>query len=695
MNELAFKFYSIIKNEDVPPYLGEGFLVCADGLGGSGSVVHEIDREKHPDLKNELFEAAFGDIGKDELAFCADYVDSLLSEMADEKSDTSAMWGSRIATVRFIYVMTKKPEGMADVSSESDRAAIAKFIHKGLLSVKNHFDLSVGSITGMLPLPTTLCSVKYEDKGDYVLAESIWAGDSRCYYITADGLKCASIDDEGSNGGITNLFDALDETVTTLNYKKFEIKKPCVLLTASDGIFDTFKPSVNHSFEPENFGVEQEILSHVMKASSPEEASVLLHDCYNKDHRGDDSTLCFVPIGFDSYEDVKKVLKPRADKICALWDEFKTRESQLFSLSVDENSLASYVKQRTRDKFSTIVAKIAELYSTDTPDPVFTKELSEFFAEKKAELAKSLLGRRAGALEANITKFEAELLNEPSIAVLPKKGTKDKVCVFNPLGGKCITDASVRAADLVDKKAELEKRVDAYENELGALKKLKEELRISCKELSESLIDEDGDMGAAWSKNMEIFASLSACLRSIYKTDDNIEKPVIVKGAPAKYSQLISASARIIDKVNGANGKLKYAKTQYSMALRSYKSAIGAIMLQIKSSFSAVDTLLTERAVKSYHLSSKISDEELNEAFKSEISSVLSSPASTEKLVEIITNALKGALDGASAIEQSYNEARLKRFKEYYKAMTMPREEIEALEGKIKATINAYDCDLA
>lgn len=686
MNELAFKFYSIIKNEDVPPYLGEDFLVCADGLGGSGSVVHEIDREKHPELKDELFESAFGDIGREELAFCADYIDSLLSEMADEKSDTSAMWGSRIATVRFIYVLTKKPEGMADISSEEQRREISKFVHKGLVKVKKDFDLDVGKVSGMLPLPTTMCAMRYEDKGDYVLAESIWAGDSRCYIITPEGLRCASIDDEASNGGITNLFDALDDTVTTLNYRKFEIKKPCVLLTASDGIFDTFKPNVTFSFDPENLGVEKEILSHIMKASSPSEAGTLLHDCYNKDHRGDDSTLCFVPIGFKDFEDVKATLKPRADKICQLYKDYQDKSSQLFSLSINEDDIASYVLQRTRDKLPKIASLIAEAYSTGSADPVITDELLALIEERRASIASSLRTKRSGALIASIDAFGAKLLENPRLAIISKKSAGE--CVFNSSASlKIIGDLSSRAHDLLKKQETLEARREAYEAQLPELKKVGKELKLNCRTLADELLELDTDT-SKWLKKKELFNLLLFALRGI--CDDELRAIPKIKGISDTYSALIAGSNEIIKDTLNLKGKLEYAETQVALAKRSYKHALDTLLAFLKASRAHIEANLTPEAIRAYSLTTEVSEAEVRGLLASELPSVLSSAENTERVAQIIKKALQGALNSTSVIESQYNSARLARFKDYYRSMTSPREKIEALDAQIKAVIAEY-----
>ena len=62
---LSFEFYSVLKNEDAPPFIGDDLLVCADGLGGAGGHVHVIDYAKHPDMRGELLEAAYGDFDAD------------------------------------------------------------------------------------------------------------------------------------------------------------------------------------------------------------------------------------------------------------------------------------------------------------------------------------------------------------------------------------------------------------------------------------------------------------------------------------------------------------------------------------------------------------------------------------------------------------------------------------------------------
>lgn len=59
MNKNGFEFYHIVKNEDAHPFShlwekGDGFIVAADGLGGSGSTVHRLSDEQHARLAETL-----------------------------------------------------------------------------------------------------------------------------------------------------------------------------------------------------------------------------------------------------------------------------------------------------------------------------------------------------------------------------------------------------------------------------------------------------------------------------------------------------------------------------------------------------------------------------------------------------------------------------------------------------------------
>lgn len=59
MNKNGFEYYHIVKNEDAHPFShlwekGDGFIVAADGLGGSGSTVHCLSDDQYDKLADTL-----------------------------------------------------------------------------------------------------------------------------------------------------------------------------------------------------------------------------------------------------------------------------------------------------------------------------------------------------------------------------------------------------------------------------------------------------------------------------------------------------------------------------------------------------------------------------------------------------------------------------------------------------------------
>lgn len=207
MRDLKFAFYSVLKNEDADPYSGDNLMIVADGLGGAGSIVHSIDRDKHHDLYESIMASAFGDCPDIAAKLGDDYFKKLIAPMIDDKNDTSALWASRIVMARCAYAIIANDQ-YEELDKENVRKHLAGFIQKGLESVKDKFKLEKGTYFGQKILPTTLAFVRYKEDKDQVVAETLWAGDSRCYALTIDGLKILSIDDEDSSGSITNCFHA-------------------------------------------------------------------------------------------------------------------------------------------------------------------------------------------------------------------------------------------------------------------------------------------------------------------------------------------------------------------------------------------------------------------------------------------------------------------------------------------------------
>lgn len=390
MRDLKFAFYSVLKNEDADPYSGDNLMIVADGLGGAGSIVHSIDRDKHHDLYESILASAFSDCPDIAAKLGDDYFKKLIAPMIDDKNDTSALWASRIVMARCAYAIIAKDQ-YEEFDKENVRKQLAGFIQKGLESVKDKFKLEKGTYFGQKILPTTLAFVRYKEDKDQVVAETLWAGDSRCYALTTDGLKILSIDDEDSSGSITNCFHA-DNKEVRLNYRRYTIKKPCALLVASDGIFDPF--------EEDYLYVEHVLLKKMSESETIGEAGEKLCKFYGEVH-GDDATMAFTSFGFESFDDMKEKFDVRNREIDKLAAESSEKREEIELINNNGQDVTDYIIKRTGDKYEQIVSLIADRIAqceqdTDAVIAAISKELSikKFDITLLGQLVKEKMNKR-------------------------------------------------------------------------------------------------------------------------------------------------------------------------------------------------------------------------------------------------------------------------------------------------------------
>ena len=370
MRDLKFAFYSVLKNEDADPYSGDNLMIVADGLGGAGSIVHSIDRDKHHDLYESIMASAFGDCPDIAAKLGDDYFKKLIAPMIDDKNDTSALWASRIVMARCAYAIIANDQ-YEELDKENVRKHLAGFIQKGLESVKDKFKLEKGTYFGQKILPTTLAFVRYKEDKDQVVAETLWAGDSRCYALTIDGLKILSIDDEDSSGSITNCFHA-DNKEVRLNYRRYTIKKPCALFVASDGIFDPF--------EEDYLYVEHVLLKKISESETIGEVGEKLCKFYGEVH-GDDATMAFTSFEFESFDKMKEKFDARNREIDKLAAESSEKREEIELINNNGQDVTDYITKRTGDKYEQIVSLIADRIAqceqdTDAVIAAISKKLS-------------------------------------------------------------------------------------------------------------------------------------------------------------------------------------------------------------------------------------------------------------------------------------------------------------------------------
>lgn len=407
MKNITFKFYSVLKNEDAMPYIGGDLLVAADGLGGSGSAVHTIDREKHPDMRRDILSSAFGDI-ETVSPWLEQYMEELIAPMTDGKDDTSALWASRIAIARCVYALQDGGFKGADLSDEGVRADLADFIVRGLRETAIKFNLQNGKYDGQLLLPTTLAFIRYTEQKNSVIAETVWAGDSRLYALTPAGLKILSVDDEDESGAITNLF--YDGNIKVrLNYLRHKLAKPCALMAVSDGVFDPFDPH-------DHLGVEHTVLSAIMQEGSARQTGDSLKRFYDSVH-GDDATMAFVSFGSSDFADMQRAFKKRANLIMSIHRKFEEMHSALEAVNLSEEEATHYVASRTADRYDSIIPMLVDAAERGENDVAIVPEIRKVVeAARKyyiAEADKARRNERERALAEldNYVRAHPELVN--------------------------------------------------------------------------------------------------------------------------------------------------------------------------------------------------------------------------------------------------------------------------------------------
>lgn len=191
-----------------------------------------------------------------------------------------------------------------------------------------------GSMTR--PFPTTLAAALIEQKGNGIETHAIWAGDSRVYALTTNGLYQLSDDDLDGEDAFTNLTS--DGVLTNLisadgNYKIHILSNyfdlPCIIFTATDGCFG-YLPTPMH-FEYLILICLQEATNIVEWKSNIEK--------FLCEASGDDFTMCLAAFGFDTFSELKESFLSRTeylntqfiqpideapdDKIVDFWNMYK------------------------------------------------------------------------------------------------------------------------------------------------------------------------------------------------------------------------------------------------------------------------------------------------------------------------------------------------------------------------------------
>jgi hypothetical protein len=279
-----------------------------------------------------------------------------------------------------------------------------------LNDIVKRFKLQPGKYENQKLLPTTLAALTYIEIPENAEVETVWAGDSRCYAITAQGLKQLTIDDEDAAETITNLFYAGSSKHTTLNYKKYAVPLPCILLTVSDGVFDPYSPD-------DNLGVEATLLDNIKNSQSIEELREKLEKHYDKVH-ADDATMSFVALGFDSYAQIQEVLAPRTEEVMDIWAKYHKMKALLGMVNCQDTAddIVGKIKARTTDRIEKIAELLTDAYCNNKKDIVLSDEIRPIIAAIEEKLKKELTCQKEeqktnvlGMLRKRITENYSEI----------------------------------------------------------------------------------------------------------------------------------------------------------------------------------------------------------------------------------------------------------------------------------------------
>lgn len=157
--------------------------------------------------------------------------------------------------------------------------------------------------------PTTMALCSCETNDSTICIDSIWAGDSRNYLLTDEGLFQISVDDlTPQQDPMENLKNdaPLSNCICAdrdfkLNHQYIEIESPCCVISATDGCF-------GYSLSPMHF--EALLLECLNNSKNVEEWSDAICDEINK-ITGDDFSFSAFILGCNDYKEFKDRLKKR------------------------------------------------------------------------------------------------------------------------------------------------------------------------------------------------------------------------------------------------------------------------------------------------------------------------------------------------------------------------------------------------
>lgn len=275
--------------EDAEPYFkefpGSGAIAAVfDGMGGAGSAQWEMDDERASGAK-----------------FASGFARSALENFVDQISDNyecEDQQGRLIGHFSDIWnAFTGAHLGRVFDSELAQKAALLSSTTPSRIKSKM-----------LRVLPTTLACVIYGRKEGKIEVRTLWAGDSRVYYLSVcRGLRLLTADhnrkskDASPNVGAGDapLSNFLSEIVPNhVDERSFSISDPGIIICATDGVFSYFESDAH--FELALWLAIQENMNSGSESASQTLRKEVLRVA------GDDTSAVVIPIDFVWDDDSKK-----------------------------------------------------------------------------------------------------------------------------------------------------------------------------------------------------------------------------------------------------------------------------------------------------------------------------------------------------------------------------------------------------
>lgn len=255
-----------------PPHSKAALIACLDGCGGSGAKIY-------PNAENWTG------------ARIASYSNGRML----------AAWYEHNALARL---------GLQDYPAERIAQSLAQALRENTEQIKNEAGgTSTRAIVSSMirQFPTTLSCAIVSETDDAPRCLWLWAGDSRGFLLTQQGLVQTTVDDiRGAADPFDNieqdgvLSNVISAAPFRINVREAAIRRPCLVLTATDGCFSYFR-------SPMEF--EMTLLATLQAAKSLAEWREFLIARIGQ-FASDDYTMEILGVGFETFDAIKAYYLP-------------------------------------------------------------------------------------------------------------------------------------------------------------------------------------------------------------------------------------------------------------------------------------------------------------------------------------------------------------------------------------------------